>query len=32
MADTPDFDFSFGKDKHLKGWGWRGLGPVGIRD
>jgi hypothetical protein len=25
MTESPDFEFSFGKDKHLRGWGWRGL-------
>jgi hypothetical protein len=25
MKQTPDFDFGFGKDRYLKGYGWRGI-------
>lgn len=25
MTPRPDFDFGFGKDRYLRGYGWRGL-------
>lgn len=25
MTPRPDFDFGFGKDRYIRGYGWRGI-------